>query len=114
MALEIEMKARVADRAAVEASLARLGRRVRDFSKADAYYLFPGAEPGQGRTFRIRWDEGKSAAAIVTWSPVTPISWPKESEGRESALQREVGRKRPADSPGNSTPVAAPKPKSRT
>lgn len=67
MALEIEMKARVADRGRVEAALARLGRRVRDFSKADAYYLFPGAEPGQGRTFRIRWDGGKAAQAIVTW-----------------------------------------------
>ncbi len=69
MRFEIELKAHAEDPSAANEALARLvasGRAsfVREFRKSDRYFLLPGAEPGQGRNFRVRAD---GSGAYLTW-----------------------------------------------
>ncbi len=64
MNYELEMKAHLSDLPGVEALLRAKGLFLRDFDKSDAYFLLPGSQPGQGRSFRIRQDGGQ---AVVTW-----------------------------------------------
>jgi predicted adenylyl cyclase CyaB len=64
MRFEIEMKARVQDPGAARSRLEAFASFVRSFDKSDRYFLLPGAEPGQGRNFRVRTD---GEGAFVTW-----------------------------------------------
>ena len=64
MAVEIEAKAWVDDWEAVESALSEQYRFVREFTKSDRYFLFPGQEkPGPGlfaSAFRVRTDGEKA------------------------------------------------------
>jgi predicted adenylyl cyclase CyaB len=64
MRFEIEIKAHVPDPVAARASLEGFASFIRSFDKSDRYFLLPGAEPGQGRNFRVRSD---GEEAFVTW-----------------------------------------------
>jgi adenylate cyclase, class 2 len=64
MHYEIEIKAHVRDVAKTTKLLDGFASFDRSYDKSDAYYLLPGAKPGEGRNFRIRREEGN---ATVTW-----------------------------------------------
>jgi predicted adenylyl cyclase CyaB len=91
MRYEIELKAHAADPEAVQRALdglVRSGRAgfVREFDKFDRYFLLPGAEPGQGRNFRLRMD---GSGAILTW----------KQRSRRGALEVNLERECRVDDP---------------
>ena len=51
--------------------------------------------------------------AVIICNGVTPISWPIGNEVVEYVVHLSSGRSRPADSPGNPTPVRRPNPNER-
>jgi predicted adenylyl cyclase CyaB len=64
MNLEIELKAHVHRPDEIRAALEGMAGFLRAYDKADSYYLLPGADAGQGRSFRIRTEDG---LRTVTW-----------------------------------------------
>jgi adenylate cyclase, class 2 len=81
--IEVELKARVRDRRAVEASVAAFAARVGEVDKRDAYWRAPGwrAEPAR-RDFRVRLEGG---ACVVTFKQK------KVEGGIEVNVEREFG-----------------------
>ena len=75
--------------------------------------------PLGGDLSRINVLAGTAADALATQQlPLAATTMLRRAslryDGSDSALQRCVGRNSPADSPGRSMPLGAPKPKSRT
>lgn len=64
MNYEIEIKAHARKPEEVVKSLDGFAEFLRSYDKSDEYFLLPGAEPGQGRNFRVRTEDGLS---VVTW-----------------------------------------------
>jgi predicted adenylyl cyclase CyaB len=64
MNLEIELKAHVPRPDEIRCALEGMAGFLRSYDKSDSYYLLPGAEAGQGRSFRIRTEGG---LRTVTW-----------------------------------------------
>jgi predicted adenylyl cyclase CyaB len=64
MNYEIEIKAHVKRPERVIEALDGMAEFLRSYDKSDSYFLLSGAEPGQGRNFRVRTEDG---ASVVTW-----------------------------------------------
>lgn len=81
--IEVELKARVRDRAAVESAVAAFASRVREVDKADSYWRAPSWRTDAARKdFRVRREDG---ASVVTFKD-------KRVEGGiEVNLEREFG-----------------------
>jgi predicted adenylyl cyclase CyaB len=87
MRFEIEIKAHVSDPGAARARLEGFASFVRSYDKSDRYFLLPGAEPGQGRNFRVR-SEGDGA--FVTW----------KNRSKSGSMEVNLERECAVDDPG--------------
>jgi predicted adenylyl cyclase CyaB len=81
--IEVELKARVRDRAAVETALRNFAVYVGEIDKRDIYWRAPSSDAGvPNRTFRVRYESG---ACVVTFKH-------KSVEGgAEINIEREFG-----------------------
>lgn len=79
--LEIELKARVRDPAAVEKQVATFATRLRGFEKSDSYWHGPDWRFARGtKGFRIRSDDGRSVVNFKTKRTDSGIEINRETE----------------------------------